>query len=145
MCSLYAVLCVIHAYVLNCKCMRLICETPVFSCYMQVCVSSVRHQYFYVICKYASHLRDTSVFMLYASMRLIWETPVIMCLLCFIHLYVTMIYVWMMLRWDPYYNGIHIAFGYLGVSCSDDLHLCRSKLHPGPPKYSKCAIECSGF
>ena len=55
MCSLYAVLCVIHAYVLI----------------VNVCVSSVRHQCFYVICKYASHLRDTSVFMLYASMRLI--------------------------------------------------------------------------
>ena len=51
----------------------------------------------------------------------------------------------MMLRRDPYYDGIHMAFGYLGGECSDDLHLCKSKLPLGPPKYSKCAIECSGL
>ena len=45
----------------------------------------------------------------------------------------------MVLRHDPYYDGILVAFEDLGASYNGGLHLCRSELHLWPPKYSKWA------
>ena len=49
-----------------------------YSLFIWTYVSFERHQWLYVNCEYAFHLRDISDYVLIVNMRLIWETSVIM-------------------------------------------------------------------